>query len=266
MEEPLEELRSKIALSCRILAMMGLVKEITGHVSARIPGSEEMFIRCRGVDEYGLPFTTVDSVQRVDLEGNGPDASRFGQMRQVNYEVPAEFPIHGEILRARPEMSCVIHAHPPGILLCGMAGVELRPIFGAFDVDAMLLAEQGIPIFPSSRLITSAEIAAPLVTVMGDKNVCILKGHGIAVAGRSVEEATVRAIKLESLARVSWEVAKSGRQAPDISREDIEGFVASRQLNESGRPYAANWIWRYYVKMLQEGRRVPNDIALGDGI
>ena len=145
MEEPLEELRSKIALSCRILAMMGLVKEITGHVSARIPGSEEMFIRCRGVDEYGLPFTTVDSVQRVDLEGNGPDASRCGQMRQVNYEVPAEFPIHGEILRARPEMSCVIHAHPPGILLCGMAGVELRPIFGAFDVDAMLLAEQDNP-------------------------------------------------------------------------------------------------------------------------
>ena len=98
---------------------------------------------------------------------------------------------------------------------------------------------------------------------MGDKNVCILKGHGIAVAGRSVEEATVRAIKLESLARVSWEVAKAGRQAPDISRDDIEGFVASRQLHESNRPYAANWIWRYYVRMLQEGRRIPDDIALG---
>jgi len=139
----------------------------------------------------------------------------------------------------------------------------LRPIFGAFDPDAMLLAEQGVPIFPSSRLITSAEIAAPLVAAMGDKNVCILKGHGIAVAGRSVEEATVRAIKLESLARVSWEVAKAGRQATDISRDDIEGFVASRQLHESDRPYAANWIWRYYVRMLQEGRRIPDDIALG---
>ena len=78
-----------------------------------------------------------------------------------------------------------------------------------------------------------------------------------------MEEATVRAIKLESLARVSWEVAKSGRQASDISREDIDGFVLSRQMHESDRPYAANWLWRYYVKMLQEGRRIPNDIALG---
>lgn len=267
MQDPQEELRSKVALSCRILAMMGLVKEITGHVSARIPGSDQMFIRCRGVDEYGLPFTSTEAVQRVDFDGDGPDASRFGRMGEVNYEVPAEFPIHGEILRARPEVNCVIHAHPPGILLCGIADVELRPIIGTFDVDAMLLAEEGIPVFPSSRLITSSEIAAPLVTVMGDKNVCILKAHGIAVAGRSVEEATVRAIKLESLARVSWEVAKSGRQAPDISREDIDGFVLSRQLHETDRPYAANWIWRYYVKMLQEGRRIPNDIALGiDGI
>ena len=169
MQDPLEELRSKVALSCRILAMMGLVKEITGHVSARIPDSDQMFIRCRGVDEYGLPFTTTEAVQQVDFDGDGPNASRFGRMREVNYEVPAEFPIHGEILRARPEVNCVIHAHPPGILLCGIADVELRPIFGAFDPDAMLLAEQGIPIFPSSRLITSSEIAAPLVTVMGEK-------------------------------------------------------------------------------------------------
>ncbi len=85
---------------------------------------------------------------------------------------------------------------------------------------------------------------------MGDQNVCILRGHGIAVAGRSVEEATVRVIKLESLARVCWEVAKAGWQAPDISREDIEGFVSSRQLHETDRPYAANWIWRSYVRML----------------
>ena len=101
MQEPLEELRSKVALSCRILAMMGLVKEITGHVSVRIPGSDQMFIRCRGVDEYGLPFTSTEAVQPVDFDGDGPDASRFGRMRDVNYEVPAEFPIHGEILPHR---------------------------------------------------------------------------------------------------------------------------------------------------------------------
>ena len=60
-----------MALSCRVLAMMGLVKELTGHVSARIPGADEMFLRCRGVDEYGLPFTSVNAVQQVDFDGSG---------------------------------------------------------------------------------------------------------------------------------------------------------------------------------------------------
>ena len=36
MAESTEELREKIAVSCRILAMEGLVDEILGHVSARI--------------------------------------------------------------------------------------------------------------------------------------------------------------------------------------------------------------------------------------
>src|SRR5262249_20887483 len=52
------ELRAKVALACRILAVAGLVKEITGHVSARISGADEMLIRCRGEDEYGLRWTS----------------------------------------------------------------------------------------------------------------------------------------------------------------------------------------------------------------
>ena len=56
MADDAGELRRKVALSCRILAMKGLVRETTGHVSARIPGTAEMFIRGRanGV-EYVAP-------------------------------------------------------------------------------------------------------------------------------------------------------------------------------------------------------------------
>ena len=43
----LEKLRKRVALSCRILVMEGLVEGILGHVSVRIPQSDEMFIRCR---------------------------------------------------------------------------------------------------------------------------------------------------------------------------------------------------------------------------
>ena len=34
MQEAFEGLRAKVALSCRILAMLGLVKEVTGQLDA----------------------------------------------------------------------------------------------------------------------------------------------------------------------------------------------------------------------------------------
>ena len=94
MADELSQLRQKVALSCRILAMTGLVKETTGHVSARIPGTNEMLIRARGAGESGLLFTRAEDVLRVDFDGKGAPAD--GPIGN-----PMELPIHGEIYKAR---------------------------------------------------------------------------------------------------------------------------------------------------------------------
>jgi 3,4-dihydroxyphthalate decarboxylase len=54
-------LARKVALSCRILAKLGLFKEITGHVSAR-NSRDQMLIRGRGPNENGLLFTKPGDV------------------------------------------------------------------------------------------------------------------------------------------------------------------------------------------------------------
>ncbi len=64
MPETLNDLRKKVALSCRILAMEGLVEGILGHVSARIAGTNEMLIRCRGNGECGVLFTKPSDIRR----------------------------------------------------------------------------------------------------------------------------------------------------------------------------------------------------------
>lgn len=241
--DTLDELRDKVALSCRILAMAGLVKEITGHVSVRIPDSPgEMFLRCRGDDEYGLPFTGPSAVRRLTLDGQGEGLG-------ATHEKPLELPIHGELLRARPEINCVIHAHPPGVLLCGIAGVELRPIYGAYDPGGLALAVQGIPTFPSSVLISNPELGQKLAATMGEKPVCVMRGHGIAVVGRSIEEATIRAIRLEALARISWQLSSKG-QVAELPAEDIASFQQRGPGQVLSR--ADEWVWRHYVRLLEE--------------
>lgn len=242
--QSLEELREKVALSCRILANEGLVEGMLGHVSIRLPG-EEMLIRCRSEDDYGVLFTKSSDIRRVDFDGQGKDLAG-------GYEVPKELPIHGEILKARPEVGCVIHAHPPATLICGIADLELRPIFGAFNIPAMRMALGGVPIYERSVLVTRPELAAELMEAMGPKPVCVMKGHGVTVTGRTVEEATVQALNLNVLARVTLQVAQTGRKAPEISEED------TRELPDLGSTFNDQWVWRHHAKLLETGASSPN--------
>ena len=239
MAEPTEILREKVAVSCRILAMEGLVDDILGHVSARIAAAGEMWIRCRSPEEEGVRYTTVDAIRRVDFDGKGAHKGE-------PYQVPNELPIHGEIYKKRPVVGCVIHAHPTDALICGITGLEFRPIFGAFNIPAMRMALEGIPVFPRSYLVNRPELAAPMIEVMGEKSICLMKGHGITVTGKTVEEATVRALNFNTLTRATLQVAQTGRRAPDISPQDIE------RLPDLGSTFNDTWVWRYYLRKLKE--------------
>lgn len=242
MAEPTEDLRETIALSCRILAMEGCADGVLGHVSARIPGGDEMWIRCRSQHEQGVRYTTLDSIRRVDFDGKGPFLGD-------GYQVPKELPIHGEIYKKRRGVSCVIHAHPSAALICGITDLPFRPIFGAFNIPAMRLALEGIPRFPRSYLITRPELAAPMIELMGEQNICLMKGHGVTVTGKTVEEATMRTLNFHALAKITLQVAQTRRTAPDIPREDVA------ELPDLGSTFNDLWAWRYYVKKLAEEER-----------
>src|SRR5690606_13773839 len=128
--------------SCRILGMLGLVNESTGHVSARIPGTDEMWIRCRGGQEEGIMFTGVHNVRRTDFDGQGPHVGE-------EHASPNETPIHGEIYRAKPEAGAVVHAHPCYALLCGVTELKYEPFFGGYDPSALSIVLKGVPVYPN---------------------------------------------------------------------------------------------------------------------
>src|SRR5258705_9010965 len=133
-------LARKVALSCRILAKLGMFKETTGHVSARLD-KEHMLIRGRGPKETGLLFTKPGDIIVADLDGRNRD-------KKAGLKPPNEAVIHGEIYKARANAAAVVHAHPPSVVLCSMAGIELRPIFGGYDPSSMRLAFKSISVYP----------------------------------------------------------------------------------------------------------------------
>ena len=235
-----EEARATVARACRILAQHGLMEGILGHVSARA-GENAMLIRCRGAEDRGLRFTTDADVRLVDLDGNHLEPS-------PGYDVPNELPIHGELMRARPYVGSVVHAHPWSTLVSGLAELPLRPVFGSFNIPAMRMAAAGVPVFPRSCLITRPDLAAQMIGAMGDRDVCVLRGHGITVTGPSVQAATVRALDLDVLARVTVALAEAGaRDAPEVSAE------ALAELPDLGAGFNEERVWRHLVAMEEAG-------------
>jgi ribulose-5-phosphate 4-epimerase/fuculose-1-phosphate aldolase len=256
MPDAVDELRQKVALSMRMLGLNGLVKEITGHVSARIPGTEEMFIRCRGGNERGLLYTDIHQIRRLDFNGKG---AGLGE----GFMAPLELPIHGEMYKARPEVGCVVHAHPRSAVMCGILGLELKPIFGAYNPGAMGIAAKGIPVYPRSILINRQELGQDLVKAMGPRDCCLMKGHGITAVGPTVETATLLALRLEELADMTVEIAKMGREAPSISAEDLAafGYGVEQPPARSNIPRGEEWTWAAFVKLVEDGVGIPTDFS-----
>jgi ribulose-5-phosphate 4-epimerase/fuculose-1-phosphate aldolase len=127
-----------------------------------------------------------------------------------------------------------------------MAGIELRPIYGGYDPTGMKLALDGIPVYPSSLTLHTKEQVHAMMEFMGRSDLCVLRGHGLVVAGRSVEEATVRAIKVDTLARMHLQAASLGKIAT-IDEEDVQAFSARGAL----RGKSVEAVWRFYVQWLE---------------
>ncbi|WP_374205008.1 class II aldolase/adducin family protein [Pseudonocardia sp. WMMC193] len=74
----------------------------------------------------------------VHLDGNEGVSGELD-----GYSPPNEMPLHTEVLRRRPDVDAVLHAHPPELVAADLAGIHIRPIVGAFDIPGTRLAAGG---------------------------------------------------------------------------------------------------------------------------
>ena len=245
----ISDLRKKVALACRIVGNQGLTRGALGHVSARIPGTNRVLIKGKGVNEEAVEFATESDVITVDLEGRVLETKR-------KLEAPNESAMHLAIYRKRPEVMSVIHTHPDWIVALTACDKPLIPLYAAYSPAGMKLVVEGIPIYPRTVTIVNRELAEDFIAVMGEKKVCLLAGHGMTVAGGSVEEATVTSLHIYELARIHGMAYAVGQPHP-IPEADIFEYKqrASRSegpLRESSARYLSEW--RYQLKRLKNRR------------
>jgi ribulose-5-phosphate 4-epimerase/fuculose-1-phosphate aldolase len=232
--------RLLVANACRVLGARGLAEDVLGHISLRT-GPDRMLVRCRGPQEEGLVLTEPADVREVPFDGTSVDGP-------AGWAVPNELPIHAEILRARPDVDAVVHCHPPSVLLAGLAGVPLRPVFGAYNIPAARLAIEGVPVYRRSVLVRRPELGREVAAALGPASVLVLRGHGIATVGsgpHAVEQAVGRALALDVLARVSVDCARLGGRAEDLPPEDVA------ELPDLGGSFNDVMLFRHHLARLR---------------
>jgi ribulose-5-phosphate 4-epimerase/fuculose-1-phosphate aldolase len=231
----LQDARRTIAQACRVLALQGLAEDVLGHVSIRV-GDDALLVRCRGPQESGLLFTTPDDVHLVGLDGTHD--------LPAGYAPPGELPIHSQVLRHRPEVTAVVHAHPPAVVAADLAGLALRSVIGAYNIPATRMARDGIPVYPRAVLIRRADLAQEMLAAMGPAPACVLRGHGVTTTGATVAQAVIRALNLESLARITLAVASAGGHPAELPAADFA------ELPDLGATLNEEHMWRHQLARL----------------
>lgn len=247
-DHALDDLRHMVSDGCRVLAGRGLADGILGHISVRI-GADSLLIRCRGPRERGLAYTTPEDIRLVTLDGA---AAAPGEL-DGGWTVPNELPLHTEVLRQRSDVTVVVHAHPPAVVAADLAGLAIRPIVGSFDIPGMWLAAGGVPVYPRGVLIRNRSLAAEMVRALGDRPVVLLRAHGLTATGSVVPEAVLRALSVDTLARMSLAVVGAGGTLVDLPPEDMA------ELPDLGAAFNHETAWRH------EMSRLDGD-SLGSGI
>jgi ribulose-5-phosphate 4-epimerase/fuculose-1-phosphate aldolase len=221
-----------LVIANRILAHEDVV-DAYGHISVRHPERSDRFFLS---GSRSPELVTLDDIIEYDLDCNPID-----QRGRVQY---AERPIHGAIYRERPDVMSVVHNHAYEVIPFTVApGIRLRPLLHTASGIGIEIPVWDIrqKFGDTNMLVTTQEHGADLARTLGPNRVVLMRGHGSAVAGFSVQDAVHTSVYLKVNAQLQTEAM---RMATDIVYLS-EGEVAEMQKSAGlGHTRA----WEYWAR------------------
>ena len=226
-----ESLRD-LAIANRILAHEGVV-DAFGHVSIRHPQRPERFFMARSrspelvvvadLMEFELDGTPVDA------RGRTPYSERF---------------IHGAIYEKRRDVTSVIHNHSHEIIPYGITPVKLRPVVhvGAAIGDEVPVWDIRKKFGDTNMLVTNMDQGRDLAATLGANRVALMRGHGCAVACKTLRETVFTAIYLQVNAKLQTEAMNLSDQVEYLSPGEL-----ARTKEMVSQPVGLDRAWEYWT-------------------
>lgn len=211
----------------RILAQQGVLDGF-GHVSARHNRTPDRFILARSL---APELVGAGDLIEFDLDGNAVDAK--------GRALYSERFIHAEIYRARADVRAIVHNHAPALIPFSVTTVPLRPMYHMASFIG-----NGVPVFDirktagmTDMLVSDSKKGRALAQVLGDKAAVLMRGHGVAVVGSTIQIAVGRSVYLDMNARIQTQSLALGGNITYLDPQEAQKMMDSGENRGYERPW-----------------------------
>lgn len=197
-----ERLRADIVEIGRRIYDRGFVASNDGNISVRLDG-DRLLTTPTGVSKG---FMTPDMMVTTDLTGQKLTGDR---------EPSSEILMHLAVYELRPEITAVVHAHPPTATGFAVAGIPLdRAVLAEVvtTLGSIPIAEYGTP--------STSELADAVRRHIRAHDGLLLANHGALTVAHGLFPAYYKMETVEHFARISLVARQLGRERL-LSREEV---------------------------------------------
>jgi len=173
--------RKAIIASCLEMNRVGINQGTSGNISVR---HEDGLL----ITPTSIPYDDLAPEDIVRLSADGTPEGR--------HRPSSEWRFHRDILRDRPDVNAVVHAHPTYATILAIMGLEIPPIH-------YMVAVAGGPTIRCApyAIFGSEELSQNAVAALEGRQACLLEHHGAIAVGTSLAKAMWLAVEVETLAR-----------------------------------------------------------------
>lgn len=203
MNQTEKDIRIQLAACYRIFDYMGWSEMIYNHITVKVPDSDNHFL----INPYGLHYkeVTASNLVKVDINGQIVEDTQY----PVN---PAGMLIHSAIHGARDDAHCIGHIHSTAgmTVACQQEGLRIDNFYSVLLHNKIAYHDfQGITVVDGEK--------EDLLASLGDKNLLILRSHGLLACGQTIAEMFFNMTAIQRSCEIQVSVDQTGRPIVPVS-------------------------------------------------
>ena len=175
------KVRESIVAACLEMNRSGLNQGTSGNISLR--WKDGLLIT-----PTSLPY---DQMTPDDIVFLGMDGRTEG-----SNQPSSEWRFHRDIMKAKPDVAAIVHAHPIYSTIIAIMGLEIPPL----HYMVAIAGGHTIPCAPYATFGTEA-LSEHAVAALKDRTACLLEHHGLIATGPTLDKTMWLAVEVETLAR-----------------------------------------------------------------